>query len=410
MQEWGSPRRCGNATLVRYLHYVHYVLIGLCALIGLLLRSFVAAYSGRGRYWAWRQDVPVRPWYRPRWYCWRQAATCRGSRPARRRAPSQITVAVVPGFENAPLQVAVKDGLFTQHGLNVTVQTYQTLQQAYGALASGQADVISGDYAGLLYMQARAPRAQLRLIADGYDATPGLMEVLTLPGSAITAPQDLEGKAVATPLPELAPFSADAPYNVETLAAEAVLQSDGVSPSSVLWKAMAPGSMISALRDHTVSAIVATEPYILQAETELGAVELFDACSGVTAEPAAVRVLHHGRLRARSCGSPAWFPGRAQRGEGQHGPARRRPVRPANAAGDVRARSRPCHDRPVPHVPEYRAGPAGGRPHVRHRDDQHHDLGEEPDVPLSHRAQLNCRGCGPWPRRRSSGRDRWLMS
>src|ERR1700759_3507441 len=51
----------------------------------------------------------------------------------------QITVAVVPGFENAPLQVGVKDGLFAQHGLNVTVQTYQTLQQAYGALTSGQA-------------------------------------------------------------------------------------------------------------------------------------------------------------------------------------------------------------------------------------------------------------------------------
>jgi NitT/TauT family transport system substrate-binding protein len=195
----------------------------------------------------------------------------------------QVMVAVVPGFENAPLQMAVRDGLFTQHGVNVTVQTYGTLQQAYAALTSGQAEVISGDYAGLLYMQAHAPHTRLRLITDGYDAAPGLMEVLTLPGSAVAAPQNLEGKVVATPLPELAPFSADAPYNTETLAAEAVLQSDGVSPSGVQWKAMAPGSMIGALRNRTVSAIVTTEPYILQAETELGAVELFDACTGTTA-------------------------------------------------------------------------------------------------------------------------------
>ena len=195
----------------------------------------------------------------------------------------QITVAVVPGFENAPLQVGVKDGLFTKHGLNVTVQTYQTLQQAYGALASGQAEVVSGDYSGLLYMQAHSRRAQLRLIADGYDATPGLMEVLTLPGSSVRVPQDLQGKTVATPPRELAPFSTDAPYNIETLATESTLQSDGVSPSSVVWDAMPAGSMISALRDHTVSAIVATEPYILQAETQLGAIELLDACSGVTA-------------------------------------------------------------------------------------------------------------------------------
>ena len=195
----------------------------------------------------------------------------------------QITVAVVPGFENAPLQVGVRDGLFAKHGLNVTVQTYQTLQQAYGALTSGQAEVISGDYSGLLYMQAHARGVKLRLIADGYDATPGLMEVLTLPGSAVRVPQDLQGKAVATPPRVLAPFSTSAPYNIETLATESALQSGGVSPSSVVWKAMAPGSMISALRDHTVSAIVATEPYILQAETQLGAIELLDACSGMTA-------------------------------------------------------------------------------------------------------------------------------
>jgi NitT/TauT family transport system substrate-binding protein len=195
----------------------------------------------------------------------------------------QITVAVVPGFENAPLQVGIRDGLFAQHGLNVAVQTYQTLQEAYGALISGQAEIVSGDYSGLLYMQARAGQGKLRLIADGYDATPGLMEVLTLPGSAARVPQDLQGKVVATPPRELAPFSTSAPYNIETLATESALQSDGVSPSSVVWDAMAPSSMISALRDHTVSAIVATEPYILQAETQLGAIELLDACSGVTA-------------------------------------------------------------------------------------------------------------------------------
>jgi NitT/TauT family transport system substrate-binding protein len=109
------------------------------------------------------------------------------------------------------------------------------------------------------------------------------MEVLTLPGSAVRVPQDLQGTKVATPPRELAPFSTSAPYNIETLATESTLQSDGVSPSSVVWDAMAPSSMITALRDHTVSAIVATEPYILQAETQLGAVELLDACSGVTA-------------------------------------------------------------------------------------------------------------------------------
>ena len=100
-----------------------------------------------------------------------------------------------------------------------------------------------------------------------------------------------------------------------------MLQSDGVSPSSVVWKAMPPGDMITALRDHQVSAIVAAQPYILQAETQLGAVELFDVCSGVTRQPAAVRVLHHGRLRPRLPGRAARLPGRAHRGQGQHRPS-----------------------------------------------------------------------------------------
>jgi len=198
-------------------------------------------------------------------------------------ANQQVTVASVPGFANAPLQVAVREGLFARYHVDVNVQSYPTLQRAYAALGSGQAEVVSGDYAGLLYAQSHPAGARLRLIADGYDATPGLMEVLTLPGSPLTNPQQLEGKAVGTPQPELAPFSADAPYNMETLATEAVLQTDGVSPSSVVWKAMPAGNLITALRDHQVSAIVVPQPYILQAETTLGAVELFDVCSGVTA-------------------------------------------------------------------------------------------------------------------------------
>jgi NitT/TauT family transport system substrate-binding protein len=42
--------------------------------------------------------------------------------------------------------------------------------------------------------------------------------------------------------------------------------------------------LVTALQRHEVSAIVATDPQITQAETRLGAVELLDSCSGVTAD------------------------------------------------------------------------------------------------------------------------------
>jgi len=194
-----------------------------------------------------------------------------------------ITVAVVPGIENAPLQVAVEDGLFRQQGLNVTVKDYSSVGTELDALTSGKAQIAVGDYTGFFYEQA-AGRASLRLIADGYDAASDSVAILTLPGSGITTPQQLEGLSggVATPQAQVAPYSTAVPYNIETLAAEEVLQNDGVSPSSVGWTRMQPQDMIGALANGHVKAILATEPYILEAEEQLGAVEVVNASSGVT--------------------------------------------------------------------------------------------------------------------------------
>jgi NitT/TauT family transport system substrate-binding protein len=194
-----------------------------------------------------------------------------------------VTVAVVPGIDNAPLRVASQEGLFQQRGLRVTVKDYQSLDAEIQALASGQAQIAAGDYTAFLYEQA-AGRASLRLIADGYDAAAGSVAILALPGSGITAPQQLQGQSggVATPPAEVVPYSATVPYNIQTLAAEQVLQNDGVSPSSVNWTQMQASEMIGALRSGQVKAIVASEPYILEAEEQLGAVEVADVSSGVT--------------------------------------------------------------------------------------------------------------------------------
>jgi NitT/TauT family transport system substrate-binding protein len=197
-------------------------------------------------------------------------------------ARGPITVAVVPGIDNAPLSIAVGDGLFRQHGLDVTVKDYPSFSAEFQALTSGQAQIAGGDYTGFFYEQA-VGHASLRLIADGYDAASDSVAILTLPSSGITTPQQLQGQSegVATP-PEVAQTGAAAPYNIQTLAAEEVLQNDGVSPSSVNWTQMQAQDMIGALRSGQVKAILATEPYILEAEEQLGAVEVMDASSGVT--------------------------------------------------------------------------------------------------------------------------------
>jgi len=194
-----------------------------------------------------------------------------------------ITVAVVPGIDTAPLQVGVQKGLIQQYGVKVTVKPFQSLDDELLALTSGQAQVAVGDYTDFLYQQATG-HLSLRLVADAYDAAPDSVAILTLPNSKITTPLQLEEQAatVATPPADMLASGGAAPYNIETLAAQEVLQNDGVSPSGVTWSPTQGRDMLGALHTGQVQAILVSEPYILQAEEQLGAVEMMDASSGVT--------------------------------------------------------------------------------------------------------------------------------
>jgi NitT/TauT family transport system substrate-binding protein len=208
-----------------------------------------------------------------------------GSSPASGSAPpgSSITVAAVPGVGDAPLYVAWQRGLFRQAGLSVRVRSYPTVAAEVTALRSGQASIAVGDYADFFYKQEHNAGVPMVVVADGYDAVPNIMDVLVSPNSPITTPQDLLGKTIGTAAPQLMPDQFNGPpYSLDTVAASSVLEGDGVQPTSVTWKPMPPGDLVGALRSHTVDAILVTEPQIFQAESQLGARTILDACSGET--------------------------------------------------------------------------------------------------------------------------------
>jgi NitT/TauT family transport system substrate-binding protein len=195
---------------------------------------------------------------------------------------TSITVAALPGVTDAPLYLALHDGLFAKAGLTVNIQTYSSVGKEIAALTNGSADVAVGDYADFFYAQDAANHPGFSIVADAYDAAPSVMQVLALPGT-ITTPLQLAGKTIGTPEPQAMPYSATLPYSEETLATQSVLTNDGVNLSNVRWKAMPASQLIGALQNHQVSAILATEPTIYQAEAQLGATQVIDSCSGQTA-------------------------------------------------------------------------------------------------------------------------------
>jgi NitT/TauT family transport system substrate-binding protein len=201
-------------------------------------------------------------------------------------ASGTITVAAAPGVADAPLYIGIRDGLFSRAGLNVKVVSNLSTPQEMSALHSGGANIVFADYADMFYAQEQKPSPRLLTVADGYDAGPSVMEILTLPGSNIVSPTDLSGKTVGTAAAQLMPSSAGRharPYSQDTLAAWSVLNSDNVTPATVNWKPMPAADLLNALKSHQVDAILATEPIIYEAESQLGAVPVLDACTGATA-------------------------------------------------------------------------------------------------------------------------------
>lgn len=212
-------------------------------------------------------------------------------------APSgtTITVAAVPSIADAPLYLAKHEGLFAQHGLTVKIKNYQSVKAEVEALGNGQADIAAGDYTGFFAAtgttfappvrngkkQKVAGGTTLRVIGDGYDAANNVMEVLTLPNSPIHSVADLQGKTIYTPPVQAVLNNRLAPYNIETLATQAVLRNDGVSVTTIHWKQAAPDQLVQKLQDKKANAILVDEPYLFQAQKQ-GAVSVLDSASGET--------------------------------------------------------------------------------------------------------------------------------
>lgn len=185
-----------------------------------------------------------------------------------------ITVTGLPIVDTAPLYLAQQEGLFAQQGLDVTIKPLASSNQSLPGLADGSVDIVAGgNYVTFFGAQARK-EADLRVVAEGALASPGLDQVVTSPTSGITAPEQLAGRTVAvnTPAP-----------NIQTLTLGRVLAARGVDPASVTYVTVPFPQAVAQLKAGTLDAAWLVEPFVTQSESDFGALPLIDPTNGPTA-------------------------------------------------------------------------------------------------------------------------------
>lgn len=194
-----------------------------------------------------------------------------------------ITIAAVPGIENANLYLAQHGGYFRRAGVTVKIEKYTSVSAEIAALNSGAVDAIAADYGDMFYSESVAPQHPVyQVMADGYDAAPGVIEILTMPNSKIKSPDQLAGLHIPAPNSEKVRSPAGDPNTLALASAASVLQSDGVNLAAVTWEGMSPSQELYELVHRQAQAILATGINIYLAQ-QAGAVELIDGCSGPTA-------------------------------------------------------------------------------------------------------------------------------
>ncbi|MFI9382396.1 ABC transporter substrate-binding protein [Kutzneria sp. NPDC052558] len=184
-----------------------------------------------------------------------------------------IRIGIIANIDFAPVKLAEKLGYFKQEGLNVQVKVFQAGPQALPALASGDLDVSLANYVS--FYQAEAKKTiDAKVIADAYQGSPSAFVVLAKPSSGIKSAKDLAGKKV----------SVHQKGSVAELLLKATLQDNGVSPDSVSEVEVHFPDIPAALASSQIDAGVETEPYITQAEQQVGAQPAIKLITGSTAD------------------------------------------------------------------------------------------------------------------------------
>lgn len=183
-----------------------------------------------------------------------------------------VTVGYLSSSDDAPLFIAIKQGLFKKQGLNVTAKLMPSTNASTQLLQSHTAQFAVMNYVGMFQQEKAFPNLDLRIIADNAQTSPGLFDFMVAKNSKITSLAAVQGKKLSVPsagvfsFPQLSLDVLGKPYKVN---ANSV--TDVQLPFSAAPAALASGK---------VDVAFTTEPFITIMEQTTGAKVLVDMLSG----------------------------------------------------------------------------------------------------------------------------------
>ena len=191
---------------------------------------------------------------------------------------TNLRVAAVPAVDSAGLYIAQQRGLFAAEGLHVTILPAISGKTTINGQLAGQFDVTSGNYVSYILANADPQAAGLSKPADFRVLAPGsIMESTTrtswsCPTRTSQTVSQLKNQKIAV----------NVTHNIGQLLVSSVLSDNAVPVNANDFVPVQFPQMVAALQQHKVAAAWMPDPFITEAEEQIGAVPLADSNQGTT--------------------------------------------------------------------------------------------------------------------------------
>lgn len=183
-----------------------------------------------------------------------------------------LNVGVVPVPDSAPLAIAQRRGYFKDEGLTVKTRPIRASPDATPMLLNGSMDLALLNYVSTFTAEDKGA-VDFRLVADSYQGSNGSFAVLSGPDSSVQGLAGLKGRKIAVP----------ARKSITDLLLAVQLKNAGLDPEKDVTVVPVPlPNMGAALKQGTVDAVAAVEPFVTDIQAAQGGHLLADLITGPT--------------------------------------------------------------------------------------------------------------------------------